>query len=447
MNKNLALEDAFLWSKYPVAKLLQPTGGILSGLIRLSGNDTSTNFDLAATNLDNLTKIFPHLSGANGLDVSNDAIGGAGGDCDPELAWIRAVMEGGERYATMASDHSDFMVATANELGAGALDLDTIPRCSKRELADPKCTYVAPDKSKPIRWVKGYSLTDKCERLVPGVMSHLYLNPTKDEKFWQMISTGVAAHVTLEAALTGAICEVIERDAIAISWLAKLPLAKIELPPVVPATLGPNLNVLNQGMVKHHFFDATSDVGVPTVYAVQTLDGCERTAQYVNCSVEFDPAVACAKTIREAAPARIVFEDGYTPPDDIADFQSLYDGAAYLGRPEHRKEFDFLLNTPNRIELSQMKLDAPTDEKGRLNFLIKRLRQMGMDIIAVDLTTDELRELGVWVVRVVIPGLMPMSADYRARFLGTPRLYDYPKNAGFGSITEDDINRAPQPFA
>jgi len=446
MNKFLALGDRYLRRTYPVASLLHPDGGVLSGLVRLSGGH-ATDFEIAATDLSNLTKIFPHLSGTNGVDVSNDSIGGAGADVDPELAWIRAVMEGAERYATLASSEVDFIIASGNELGASCIDLDQLPRCSKRELSDPKCTYIAPDKGSPIRWAKGYSLTNKCERLVPAVMSHLYLNPSPAEKFWQMISTGVAAHVTLEAALVSAICEVIERDAIAISWLAKLALPHIELPPTLPAELGPNYNSLKHGQVQHYFYDATTDVGIPTVYAVQTLQGCENLAQYVNCSTEFNAAQACAKTIREAAPARIVFEDGYTPPANVEDFQTLYDGASYLGRPENRKEFDFLLNSPNRIKLQDMSLDAPEDDRGRLNFLVNRLKEMDMEVIAIDLTTDELRERGAWVVRAVIPGLMPMSSDYRARFLGTPRLYEYPKNAGFGSITENDINRAPQPFA
>ena len=34
-----------------------------------------------------------------------------------------------------------------------------------------------------------------------------------------------------------------------------------------------------------------------------------------------------------------------------------------------------------------------------------------------------------------------------ARFLGTPRLYDYPRAAGFGPRSEADINPEPQPFA
>ena len=56
-------------------------------------------------------------------------------------------------------------------------------------------------------------------------------------------------------------------------------------------------------------------------------------------------------------------------------------------------------------------------------------------------------KLGIWVVRVVIPDLMPMTSDYLGRFLGTPRLYDYPRQAGFGALSEQDINPQPQPFA
>ena len=90
---------------------------------------------------------------------------------------------------------------------------------------------------------------------------------------------------------------------------------------------------------------------------------------------------------------------------------------------------------------------APADDTGRLNHLLARLRALDMDVVAVDLTTDELREMGIWVVRVVIPGLMPMGSVQCGRFLGHRRLYDYPRAAGHGVLTEDDINPAPQPFA
>jgi ribosomal protein S12 methylthiotransferase accessory factor len=447
MNPSLTLSEQYLRGKYPVAKLLQPGGGILAGVVRLAGEPTSPDFEIAVTNLDNVTEVFPHVTTSDGQDVSNEPLGGAAADVDPEWAWLRAVMEGVERYACMAFKPEEFILASANDLGAQALDLDLVPRCSKRELEDPKCGYVLPDKNAAIRWTRGYSLIERRERWLPSIMTHLYLRPLPEERFWQMITTGVAAHVSLEAALVSAICEVIERDAIALTWLAKLPLPRIVTPKPWPAVLAPNMERLGRSLIQHLFFDATTDVGIPTVYAVQLLQGHPHLSQYVNCAVEFDAAAACAKTIRESAPARTVFEGGYKFPDKVEDFTALHDGAAYLGRPQHRAAFDFLIDTPNTRTLDQVSIDAPAGDGAKLRYLLDRLRALGMDVFAVDLTTRELRELGIWVVRVVIPGLMPMTSDYRARFLGTPRLYEYPERAGFGRLRECDINPEPQPFA
>jgi ribosomal protein S12 methylthiotransferase accessory factor len=119
-----------------------------------------------------------------------------------------------------------------------------------------------------MRWSRGYSLTLGRERFVPAVMTHLYLRPTSQERIWQEISTGVAAHTRLEAALISAICEVIERDAIAITWLARLQLPRIEFTTPLPAALATNFELLKRSLVQQYFFDATTDIGIPTVYAV-----------------------------------------------------------------------------------------------------------------------------------------------------------------------------------
>lgn len=447
MNPVLDLGEAYLRRKYPVARILLPTGGLLSGVSRLEGGHTTPDFDIAVSNLDNVTKVFPHVRGPDGKDVFNEPLGGAGADVNTELAWLRAVMEGAERYANMAYSDDDFIVATANELGTTAIDLDRLARCSERELTTKGCPFTAPDKSLPIRWTRGYSLTDRCERLVPAVTTHIYLHPSRADNFWQQISTGVAAHFDPAEAMVSAICEVIERDATAMVWLARLGLPRIELTQPLPPVLADNYRVLQRSLVRHIFFDATTDVGIPTVYAVQLLQGHPHTAQYVNCACGFSAAAACAKTIREAAPARPALEGIDDVPRDVREFRSLYDGAHHLGRPEHRGAFDFLLDSPRRMALADMEIDAPASAGGRLRYLVERLRSLDLEVVMVDLTSDELRRLGVWVVRAVVPGLMPMSSVQRGRFLGTPRLYAYPRRAGYGQLTEDDINPLPQPFA
>lgn len=446
MNISLDINEKYLKERYSVTQLLSPQGGVLSGVTRLVGEHTAPDFEVAVSNLGNLTHVFPHITLPDGSDALNEPMGGAGADPAPEMAWLRAVMEGAERYANMAYREEDFLVAAADDLD-DALDLDTLPRCSEREYANPKCPYRPPSKKERIRWTKAYSLTRKKESFVPSVMAHLFLKPAASESFWQEISTGCAAHYSLESALVSAICEVIERDAIAMTWLARLSLPQIILEDPLPPEVAENMDFLRKGRVKQYFYDATTDLGIPTVYSIQLLDGHPSVAQYVNCAVSFNAAEACAKTIREAAPARAVLGHVTGVPEDTEDFRSLYDGAYHLGKPSFRHEFDFLLNTPRRTTLQNMQIAAPSDDRGRLKYLVDRLSEKSMEVFAIDLTTDELRELGVWVVRVVIPQLMPMSSVQRGRFLGHPRLYSYPLSAGYGRLSENDINPTPQPFA
>lgn len=447
MNPVLDLDINYLRARYPFQRLLMPQGGILSGASKMAPDQGSPDMHVAVTDIGNMTKVFPHIIKPDGNDVLDEPMGGAGADLDEEMAWLRAVMEGAERYANMAYDESDFVVASGNEIGELGIDLDDIARCSDAEYADPACPFSPPQKSLPIRWTRGWSLSKKCERWVPTVMTHLYTRPSRNERFWQEISTGVAAHTDLGAAVVSALCEVIERDALAILWLAQLPLPRIDIPQPYPPALADNHRMLDQSLVKQIFFDATSDLKVPTVYSLQLVENHPKLSQYVNCATGFDPATLVAKTIREAAPARPVLQQQSNMPQNVDDYRALSDGANMLGLPEWRKAFDFLMKSPNSISLADMlapDLPRPVDCIG---YILEQLEAQGMEAVICDLTTDELREMGIWVVRAVIPGLMPMSVVQKARFLGTPRLYDYPRRAGFKAISEADINPLPQPFA
>ena len=447
MRSSFVTEHSGLQDRFPFAGLVRPIGGLMESVQSVKQRITEPQFNIRTTSIGNLTMTFPHVSRTTGEDVKHESIGGGGADTDVELAWIRAVVEGAERYACMVYDEADFIIASADELGDVAMDLSTIPRCSEREYADPKCPILKPDPSKPIRWVRGYSLTDMEERWVPAIMTHLYIKPGPGEYFWNQISTGTAAHTSLSSALISAICENIERDAIALTWLAQLSLPRIELERPLPAGLSRNLRQLEKSAIRQYAFDATTDVGIPTVYTLQLVDEHPRLSQFISCATTFDAATALEKTIRESVTSRAVFLYEREVADDVQDFVDLHEGATYMGRTDHRGAFDFLLNSKDRKTLEEISIGPFENEVTRLHFLCHRLNSLGMDAIAVDLTTDELRDVGLWVVRVVTPELMPMSPIYRARYLGHPRLYEYPEQAGYGSRTEADINPFPQPFA
>jgi ribosomal protein S12 methylthiotransferase accessory factor len=446
MIPKLEVDEQALRDRYSFAQLVYPKGGLMEYVLSVRQEPTDPRFEIGTTSLGNLTMTFPHVATERGTDARNEALGGAGADVDAELAWIRAVVEGAERYCCLVHEEGDFVIATARELGAEAMNLSSIPRLSDREYADPACPFKPPDQDMPIRWTRAYSMLDRREVFVPSVMTHLYLDARGGENFWQSITTGVAAHSSLAKALVSAICELIERDAIALTWLCRLALPMIQINDPVPDVLAAAMERLHESKVQQYFFDATTDLAVPTVYALQLVEGHETLSQFVSCATDFDAAAACAKTIREAAAARPVFHGSYRPPEKIEDFANLYDGAIEMGRPSAREAFRFLLDSPRRCELSTIGINLPTDDRNRLCMLLGRLAELRMDAFVVDLTTDEVRDAGLWVTRVIIPQLVPMSSIQRARYLGHPRIYEYARKTG-KALTEQDINEAPQPFA
>lgn len=441
----LAVDERELRRRHRFGTLLRPLGGVVSEAKGLPQEVCAPGFAAASTMIGDIGITWPELTRAGWKPGT--PIGGAGADPDADVAWVRSVAEALERYAACVRMPEDTITATADELGGEALDLEALPRVSDRELVDPSCPIVRPDLGEPMRWVEGWSLRDDARRYVPLICTHLYVDAWPAERIWYPISTGTAAHTDLATALVNAVSESIERDAIAITWLARLPLARIELPDVLPPELEPNVGRLRRSQVRQLFFDATTDLGVPTVYSLQLTERHPRLGQYVNCATELDPLTAIAKTVREAAPARTVLQMPREVPEHVADFVELESGAIRLGRPEHRAAFNFLLDSPRRVSLDELERPAvPAGAWGRLAWLLDSLKPLGTDVVVVDLTPGELREAGLHVVKVVIPGLMPMSSMHRARFLGHPRLYQAARDLGH-PIAEDDVNPDPQPFA
>ena len=369
---------------------------------------------------------------------------GIGTGADADSAWIRAVVEAAERYACLVYNERDFIVETADALGDEALDLDSIPVCSASELRDPKCPVRPASTSHPIRWVEGTSLISGRKILVPAIMTHLSMVPWESELFWLQISTGAAGHTDPEAALVSAICECVERDAISVTWLGQL-----RVPLVEAGMMSGALKGADMGEVNFRFFDATSDLGIPTILSVQG-PGPDVPVS-MTCATAPTLEEALRKAYREAMPMRTVLYQSRDYPADAADFTEVIHGAAFFADGNQPEAFDFLA-TDARARLAPAEV-APSltasdgTPRALLRALIDLFRKREMEVIVVDLTTDELREAGVWIVRAIIPALMPLSFVYRARYLGTPRLHGCIAKATGRPFDPAAVNPHPMPFA
>jgi ribosomal protein S12 methylthiotransferase accessory factor len=389
---------------------------------------------------------------AAGQQPSGMRLTASGTDLDENGAEIAAFGEALERLCSGSHQEEQFVTATANELGVHALDLDSIPRASEKELAHPACPLVLPAKDQPIRWVRAMSLMDGEIVFVPAVMSFLYLrysNPA--ERICLPISTGCAAHISLEKAILSAILEVVERDAISITWLQKLSLPQIDFDEI-PANLQPYWSALHRGAtsIRSFFFDATTDVGFPTVYGVQVCPANPRATTLISCSTALDPAEAVAKVVRDMAHIRVAFRNRHPIPERWDDFTDIFHGATFMARAEQAHAFDFLLQSRATRKLSDLCRAAAVwqgNDQKKLAAVVQRLRSMRLNTYVVELSTDEALRAGMRAVRVIIPGLQPLSLHYRARFLGHDRLYQCPRAMGYHVHSEADLNHWPQPFA
>ncbi|HEY0531942.1 MAG TPA: YcaO-like family protein [Actinoplanes sp.] len=425
--------------------LVSPLGGLINDVMRLPVEPSSPQLAVFSAALGDVSTVLPDLCGPDCLG----SLDGAGTGLDLERAEIVAVAESLERYANCVYDERQFRWATADELGAlgeDALDLDSLPRCSPAELADPECPVVRPDRTAPMRWIRGLNLRTGRPAWVPASLVYIHFPAGDAERITNPISTGSAAHPDPAVAVCSALCEVVERDAISLTWLHQLPLPRIELDVVGPH-LQRFLDASADRDMTIQLFDATTDVGIPTVYGVSIAPDHPRLRTVVSCATSLDPQTAAAKAICELVSVRIALHDDEPSTEDVESFTGVSDGAAYMCVPERAPAFDFLLATPARRRLSEMPALSTGDSTADLRLVRSRLAACGMDAYIVDLTTDEALRVGMNVVRAIVPGLQPLTFHYRARFLGHPRLYQAPARMGYPTRLEAELNAWPQPFA
>lgn len=385
-------------------------------------------------------------SGRPGHGPAVEAVVGAGRAVgDSEYARLVAIAEAAERYSAHDPHNQEYCWASIDELNGPTIDLNRIARCSASEYANPGCIVRPFDPAASIRWVRGVDLVSGESIWVPAVMATYALqNRVAAENFTFRISTGFAIHSDPVEALIGGICEVIERDSIALTWLQRL------LLPLVPSTLtSTTLDYLCDGARRHfmepYLFDATTDLDVPTVYCLLVAEYDMRVRQVVGCATERSLVKAAEKALTEALAVRASIRFGESP-DSFAEYSTVTDGARYMASAERAEAFSFLTRdagdrlTPMRSELSAEPAQA-------LRELITRFSDRDMQVIAVERTTREIDEVGLTAVNVIIPALQPMSLAPFAQFKAHPRLYDAPRAMGYPVYSEEELNPWPQPFA
>lgn len=310
-------------------------------------------------------------------------------------------------------------------------------------------------------WVWGTSLTHDRPVLVPEFLAYYRAAPMDDEPpFCYDISNGCALGSSLVEAAVHGLLELVERDAFLLTWYARLSVPRLDLDgetdPRIRLTAAA---VAGESGYDVQLFDTTMEHGIPSVWAVAL--GPEGAWPALVCSAGsgFDLRRAVLGALEELGPiVQGLREQGPADEakarrmiDDPSLVVTMDDHTTLYSHPGARRRLDFLTTTPVTHPITGRADDdwQHTDLRDDLRALVARLAHHGLEVIVIDQTTSEHRAAGLSCVKVVVPGMLPMTFGHRTRRVdGLPRLRDTPARLQHRTAPLDlaDINPHPHPF-
>ncbi len=377
---------------------------------------------------------------------------GSGAHPDPRRARAAALGEALERYAGVFLPHEAIRETTARELGSIAVPPARFALFDEAQFEVPYFPFAPFTEDTMTTFVAGVDVGGGSLAMLPADLVYLRRPPSGHRPSGHATSSGLACGPTEEEAALGAFLELVERDAVMIAWKCRLSLPRLdwsedarlhELERTFFATTGLRVTVL----------DASSFLDVPV--AISVLHGPERSGAALAVGA------AAAATIEEAWLKAVAesfgvyrwlrqrtFEEADRPAVEPDAIESFDDHMLFYATDERAELAGFLdRSQATRPTTAVAPLEGSTP-RAQIEALVARLARHGSSAYAVDVTSPDVRELGVSVVRVLAPELCALDVSHRARYLGGDRLRTAAHAAGLteAPIAVADLNPWPHPF-
>ncbi|MGO6785210.1 YcaO-like family protein [Rhizobium ruizarguesonis] len=395
----------------------------LAGDLKRSSAGVSDYHDRAITPAQTLAAIRPHLREfgitrvglLTALDVLNIPVAFAtrpnshtlsvfqGKGIDNDAAMTSAAMEAVEtRIAEIAP--ADLTQATVDSMRAehaAMIDLDNVARCAPDEIG-----------SSPIAWCTGLDILSGSSVFVPWWLVGLDHRGERPAGFEQS-SDGLASGNTPSEAVLHGLCELVERDAWALTQLKspeRLRESRIDPASFGDAVIDVMTDRITRAGMKLLLLDMTTDIGVPAFLAVimpgNLSDRVDARWSHVcgGCGCHPDPVRAALRAITEAAQSRLTAIAGSRDDFSPRIYQRLDRSAAMQQVVE-------LCEGDGRMRSFQARHRRPATIQESIGHIADRLTATGIEQIVV--VPFPHRALPISVVRVIVPGLeVDISGQY-----------------------------------
>ncbi len=416
------------------SRILSPLSGLSPGFSFLMRSALEPRVAVAAGDLTGVELLRGHPArGAHHI---------AGTAASAEGATIPLLAETVERYAQYAAAGAPVRVvyASTDTMAAGsrALISQGLPYFSEEQLARGGFPFSRLCGHDEIGWVEARSLPDDSVCWVPAQVAFVGYRPRPGEpRFTFGVSTGTAAHTSLERAVTNALLELVQIDAAMGNWYGDrrpLPLdlgASVRTRPV-DALVGHHLR--RNGPLPRFYWLPSADLRGLAIACVIEAPEPPVVAVGLGCELRLDRAIyhAFLEGVAVAKLAKLaVLRELSGEAPSATGTSAMYDleaNVAHYAR-EGCDAFHARFGRDQRISPSELPADlAPED-------LVDGFTLTGKQLALVDLTTPDIDVLGFRVVRVWSPDTLTLSLP------GAPPVRQ-PRFAAYGGVADE----APHPY-
>jgi len=406
-----------------VAKILNSSRNILSGIQKETNyNDEPKTYTYTTTYK---TDHLDHENVAGGTSFSKD------------LALMRALGETIERYCISKPRNKKIALIGTQDQSSELIDL--------AQFTDFPINY---SKRTTFKCVNGFSLNENKAVLIPAQLVYLSY-PTSNEPVIRFgTSTGAAAGKDIKSALYTGICEVIERDAFTISYMNKLESPEIDLKALKDKSINRILEIFNRYNLEVKVLDITTDIPVP-VFVALVLDRTGKgPAVSVGLKAGFETKHTIIGAIEEALMSRGWIRDrfiyGQVKHKNTKQVSSIEDRINFWLPANSIKYLEFWLNNKKK----EIKINLGYSNSESLNRILEIFKKLNIKIYYADVTEATIRKSGFFVVKVIIPSLVPLHLDEKHKSLGNLRLFSVPIKIGSTKKDkpENILNNIPHPF-
>ncbi|MFH1990608.1 MAG: YcaO-like family protein [Patescibacteria group bacterium] len=367
-----------------------------------------------------------------------------------EKALWKSLGEATERYLWFNSDwfFQNRKTCSYKKLRGCVLNIFSLAGFSEEQ--KNKYPILQFDENTVFDWVQSYSLIQKKSDFCPIQLVSAYYFKQKTEPMLRWcITTGLATGQSLEQAIVKGILEVIERDAFMISYLNKLspPIIDLEHLSNQDEEIAKIIKNFKRYNLEIYVLQLPTDFSVYINLAIIIDRSGLGPALSVGASASFDFKTAFLASLSESLVVRHGLKNRFNKEIDLKKI-GREERLIYWSKIENLPKMGFFLKGESiKINSSQSFYKVENNKnyyKEKLKILSEELKKKNYEACYVELTTKEIKKIGLRCVQAIIPELQPMHLDESIPYFGGKRLKEIPLK--FGYQPAEILNQEPHPF-